>query len=179
MSTKKNIEDIQIMLDMYLNSEEAHKYMVEYEMLEFNFPLVRDKYIEYKKNNPLTTDVTDYIVMLQSLLKLSESRTQMVEKMCREITYSVYGQACELEKKSKKGGRASAKYKPYEKIIKRILDKYLDSPRGDEFTQDKAQEQISSEIFTVNGEEIEPSLSAFKAWLKYYKASERKSIYPD
>lgn len=177
MSTKKNIENIQAMLDVYLNSEEANDYMVEYEMLEFNFPIVRDKYLEYKKNTTLTREVTDYICMLQSCLKLSESRTQMVEKMCREITYSVYGQACELERKSKKGGQSSAKFKPYEKIIKLILDKYIDSPRGDDFTQEKAQEQISNEIFTQNGEEIYPSLTAFKAWLKCYKASERKSIY--
>lgn len=179
MSTKKNIEDIQAMLDVYLNSDEANDYIVEYEMLEFNFPIVRDKYLEFKKSTPLPRDVTDYIYMLQSCLELSDSRTQMVEKMCREITYSVYGEACELEKKSKKGGRSSAKFKPYEQIIKRVLGKYLDSPRGDNFTQAKAQEEIFNEILKLSGEEIEPAQSTFKAWLNCYKASERKSIYSD
>ena len=179
MSAKKNIEDIQAMLDVYLNSEEAHEYMAELEMLVFNFPLVRDKYIEYKKNNTLAKDVTDFIAILECLFELSESRTQMIEKMCREITYTVYGKACELESKSRKGGKAGAKFKPHEGIIKQMLDKYLDSPRGNDFTQDKALEHISNEIFAQSGEGIEPSLSTFKSWLKNYKTSGRKSIYSD
>ena len=74
-----------------------------------------------------------------------------------------------LEHDQGKGGRKGKEYEKYESdIIIPTIKKYQRSARNDNFTQEKAIEEISRLIYEKNGVNLLPSRQAFKAWMSMY-----------
>lgn len=156
-----------------------------------------DAYLQAKSNlqNIFSTHDDQLIIHeLVNCLELSEKATleiikvftdladhqQNIDDLCNEahndddFFQNIYVNSLEkytdkLVNEKGKGGRSGADYRLYEKIIIEIINKYLDTPRREKYTIQKAIEEITRKIEAIDGTHRNISDSTFKAWKQNFE----------